>query len=339
MNAQMVEWGNPDRPDEYRRRVLLAVTGESPQVVTETLYALAVTGASGFDFAEKELPFRDKKMALAALKKARKTLPYMPTEVLLITTSKGEEKAEILRERIRGLIDYYELENIPAEKIKIRVITDKNGRKIDDIRSISDNEAAADFITQCLRDLTSDPSTAIHASIAGGRKTMGALLASLMAIYGRPQDRLTHVLVSGPIDVEKCPDFYFPHLYEQRLISEVSPDGKKTSKQHFTYKFKVELAKLPLLLFRHFEVEPDELIGPGEGLGKAVQNLRRCLGPITLVLNPAELTLICGEKGKVKLSPEEYAFYAAFAMRARITKVMCRWMTLIYLSSLRNSRV
>ena len=56
MNAQMVEWGNPDRPDEYRRRVLLAVTGESLQVVTETLYALAVTGASGFDFAEKELP-------------------------------------------------------------------------------------------------------------------------------------------------------------------------------------------------------------------------------------------------------------------------------------------
>jgi CRISPR-associated protein (TIGR02584 family) len=29
-------------PSEYSRRVLLAVTGLSPQVVTETLYALAV---------------------------------------------------------------------------------------------------------------------------------------------------------------------------------------------------------------------------------------------------------------------------------------------------------
>lgn len=52
-------------PAEFSRRILLAVTGLSPQVVTETLYALAVAQGR----------------------------PFVPTEVHLVTTAKGAEHA------------------------------------------------------------------------------------------------------------------------------------------------------------------------------------------------------------------------------------------------------
>jgi hypothetical protein len=54
-------------PEAYPRRVLLAVTGLTPQVVTETLYGLAVA--------------RDR--------------AFVPTEILLITTLKGEVNARL----------------------------------------------------------------------------------------------------------------------------------------------------------------------------------------------------------------------------------------------------
>jgi len=54
-------------PETTHRRVLLAVTGLSPQIVTETLFALAVRGRS----------------------------PWLPTEVHIITTAEGGERARL----------------------------------------------------------------------------------------------------------------------------------------------------------------------------------------------------------------------------------------------------
>ncbi|MCX8017981.1 MAG: hypothetical protein N2690_08815 [Rhodocyclaceae bacterium] len=52
-------------PAEYPRRILLCVTGLSPQIVTETLYALAHAKA-----------------------------PFIPTEVHLVTTFEGARLAK-----------------------------------------------------------------------------------------------------------------------------------------------------------------------------------------------------------------------------------------------------
>ena len=56
------------QPDQFPRRILVAVTGLSPQIVTETLYALAV---------------------------APTTNAFIPTEMHLITTRSGAEKARL----------------------------------------------------------------------------------------------------------------------------------------------------------------------------------------------------------------------------------------------------
>lgn len=81
-----------------------------------------------------------------------------------------------------------------------------NGRELDDSRSLDDNQAIADFIIDEVRALTSDENTQLHASIAGGRKTMTFFLGYAMSLFGRTQDRLSHVLVSEPY--ENLPDFF-----------------------------------------------------------------------------------------------------------------------------------
>ena len=72
--------------------------------------------------------------------------------------------------------------------------------ELEDIRSPADNEDAANFLLQQVRGLVEDPDKTLIASLAGGRKTMGALLYACFSLLGRESDRLTHVLVSEPFD-------------------------------------------------------------------------------------------------------------------------------------------
>src|SRR5205814_2260370 len=88
------------------------------------------------------------------------------------------------------------------------------------------NDAAAEMILDEVRRFTSNDDTRLIASIAGGRKTMGALLHAAMSLLGRRQDRLTHVLVNEPFDHPGLrPKFFFPGQpgtrHELRL-----PDGR-----------------------------------------------------------------------------------------------------------------
>ncbi|NCD32195.1 MAG: TIGR02584 family CRISPR-associated protein [Spartobacteria bacterium] len=83
-------------------------------------------------------------------------------------------------------------------------------RDFDDITTPEDSAFAADFILQTLRGLTENPKTKVIASIAGGRKTMSALLLSCMSLLGRPQDEVCHVLINTPFDRSMTPPFYFP---------------------------------------------------------------------------------------------------------------------------------
>jgi len=66
--------------------------------------------------------------------------------------------------------------------------------KLEDIRSDDDNRMMARFILTMVRDGV-DQADMVSASIAGGRKTMAYLMGFAMSLFGRAQDRLTHVLV------------------------------------------------------------------------------------------------------------------------------------------------
>ncbi len=202
------------------QRILLAVTGLTPQVVTETLFALACQGET----------------------------PWVPDRIQLLTTATGAESARL--NLLQGqawfhrLVRDYGLPPIQFGEDDIQVLRDNEGRPLDDIRTPDENALAADFISDTLRRLTRDADSELHVSIAGGRKTMGYYLGYALSLFGRPQDRLSHVLVSDPYETNR--DFYYPTPYShpihaQRGGKEYTVDARNG---------RVELAHIPFVRLR-----------------------------------------------------------------------------------------
>lgn len=269
-------------PDEYSRRILLAVTGLSPQVVTETLYALAVAGRP----------------------------PFLPTEIQLITTREGAERAELsLLSEDPGWFDRlrrdYKLPRIDFGRHSIHVLKDEHGKPLEDIRGPQDNLLAADVITERVRELTADDGCALHVSIAGGRKTMGFYLGYALSLFGRAQDRLSHVLVSEPF--ESSWNFFYPTPYS-RVIEVADKKLADTSRARIT------LAEIPIVSLR--AELPRALLAGRASFAETVAAARAALAPPELVLDPK--TRFVQMAGKTfRLPPAQFALLAVLAHRAQ----------------------
>ncbi len=173
--------GGTVQPHPARRHVLVCVAGTTPQIVTETLYALMVAQHDPVD------------------------------EVRVVTTLQGRDRikrALIDEGRLEALVRDYNLPPVMFDETRISLLPSGDGRTADDIRTVEDNRAAADTICRIVRELALDPNVRLHASIAGRRKTMGVYLVAAMQLYGRKDDRISHVLVSPP-EIESS-DFYYP---------------------------------------------------------------------------------------------------------------------------------
>lgn len=205
---------------DYKRRILVAVTGLAPQILTETLYALV-----------KQEP------------------AFIPTEIHVITTTAGAERIrlQLLSEDPGWFLRLIEELGIPApafDSDHIHVITAGDGDTLNDIRSPSENDSMADMIMALMQGLTGDSASAVHASIAGGRKTMGFYLGYAMSLFGRNQDSMSHVLVSP--EYEGHFDFFYP-TRDSRII--YGRDARQTPLD--TRDAHVELANIPFLRLRN----------------------------------------------------------------------------------------
>lgn len=198
------------------KHVLLATIGVSPQVVTETLYAIHQENG------------------------------LWPDEVFLITTSVG--KGNILQlnfeQHLKRLCS--ELQRpVPAfAESHILVTPGADGTAVEDARSLADHEALANFIMTTVRDHTANPGTSLHASLAGGRKTMTFYIGYAMSLFGRQQDTLSHVLVSD--GYEGNPGFWFPTRADaHRYTSDKNGNSLDASAAEVT------LAPIPFIRHRH----------------------------------------------------------------------------------------
>jgi CRISPR-associated protein (TIGR02584 family) len=196
-----LEKTSPPPPADDREILLLAVAGISPAVITETVWALA--------FPPKGHP------------------PAIPHRVRIITTTIGAVHIDKLRapapcfgglspwEALRhAILQRFPLfhDRLHLEPAIILAKPSPRGihRELDDIRTPEDNEAAADRILEIVRSITTRNDQRLIASIAGGRKTLGALLYAAMNLVARDDDLLTHVLVSEPFETPLDPPFWFP---------------------------------------------------------------------------------------------------------------------------------
>ncbi|MCC6473360.1 MAG: TIGR02584 family CRISPR-associated protein [Burkholderiales bacterium] len=269
-------------PESFARRILLCVTGLSPQVVTETIYALSLCARPAF----------------------------VPTEIHLITTGEGADQARhtLLSKKpgwFHRLRTDFDLAAIRFTETQIHVLSDSTGRLLADIRSPEENARAADFITEKVRGLTSDPDCALHVSIAGGRKTMGFYLGYALSLFGRPQDRLSHVLVSSPF--ESSPHFFYPSP-ESRVIT--LHDGRHVD----CIDARVTLAEIPFVSLRHGL--PRALLEGRASYVATVEAARDALGPAQLTID-VNARRIRAAGRSIELAPAQLALLTLFARRAR----------------------
>ncbi|TMQ76011.1 CRISPR-associated ring nuclease Csm6 [Candidatus Accumulibacter phosphatis] len=247
--------------------------------------------------------------AFYALAVAPTASPFIPTEIHLISTRSGAEKARLalLSEEpgwFHRLSRDYALPTIHFSADTIHVLEDVNGKPLEDIRSPEDNRRAADGITGIIREFTADPDCALHVSIAGGRKTMGFFLGYALSLYGRPQDKLSHVLVSEPFEASL--GFYYPtpasHVLEM-------PGGRLVD----SAQAQITLAELPFVSLRHGL--PEALLTGRASYNETVEAARHALAPAELQIDLEARRVRAA--GKIfALPPAELALLSVFARRA-----------------------
>lgn len=262
------------------REIIIFVLGTTPQIVTETLYALT-----------------------------QETRPaVIPDEIHLITTLSGKEKAvqELLRRgRLEAFAKEYRLPPLPLSDASIHVVRGEDGLALEDIQDGFQNEILANFIADFVRKKTDDMGTRLHCSLAGGRKTMSFYLGSALQLFGRPWDKLYHVLVSP--EFESHPDFYYKPRRNRNLAAR-GTDLEK-SKRLQTKDARIFLAELPFLRLR----EKISLEGRDfrELLREGQKAIDIALIQPTLRLNLKERTLSLGA-ATIDLVPIQTVIYAHF---------------------------
>ena len=205
----------------YNKRILLSVTGMSPAVVTETLYALVT-----------EKGFIPTKIQVITTEQGKNKL----LEALLGIEGGRKERKGALQEFIEDYGEKYGFSSIHFDESCIHIITDESGQNLPDIRTPEENEHAANSIVQLVGNLCQDEEMKLHVSIAGGRKTMGFFMGYALSLYGREQDSLSHVLVDS--QYESLASFYYPKPYPHLI-------NKNDGTQIDAKDGKVMLAEIP----------------------------------------------------------------------------------------------
>lgn len=256
------------------KTILISVAGLSPQVVTETLWALGQEGRRDF-----------------------------PAELHIVTTGVGARR---IRETLLGddgvLARLSRECGCAAPDVVLHLCRATDGAVLDDVRTVADNARMADMIATVVRDLRSRPDVRLHASLAGGRKSMSFYMGYALSLFGRPGDRLSHVLVTPAF--ESCPDFWYPPAVPQILRG-------RAGNPLDTAEARVELADIPFLPLGGRLDEP-HLAAPVIDFAKTVEDLRRHLDRPVLEVDPATLELRLGDL-KLRLPPREFAIYLTLA--------------------------
>ncbi|WP_071059078.1 CRISPR-associated ring nuclease Csm6 [Pelistega sp. MC2] len=262
----------------HTKRILVAVTGMSPQIITETLYSLVTEHR------------------------------WIPHEIHVLTTGMGAQK---ITQALLGdsgffarICQEYHLPEIQFPLQNIHIIEDNQGNALDDIRSPEQNNAAADKIVRFIHDLCLIDNTELHVSIAGGRKSMGFYIGYALSLFGRKQDRLSHVLVEA--DFENNPQFFYPTLTTFPLDT---PSGIRDASSA-----KVMLANIPFVRMR--EGLPKLQLADQWNFTQAVELTQQNLQQLHLIINPKKESIQYHNLPPIKLQQRRFCVYWAVVLLA-----------------------
>lgn len=258
---------------KQKRAILIAGLGISPAVLTCTVWALA-----------------------------HQRKPVIPDEIVILCTKTGRDKLlsvvfsgknSIWERMLRAMAkEGLDIEGkLACGEASIRVLADHNHNLADDLRCGEDNLSAADTMLGEVRKYTSDPDTVVYASIAGGRKTMSALLFSCMSLLGREDDKILHVLNPPEYEGRLDPVFYFP---EKGLVHKIIGTTKKVQ----SVRVGIELFEVPFVRVRGWFQEKFKSLPPSyRALVEKVQEIApRAVSYPDVCIDVGKGVLILGHK-------------------------------------------
>ncbi|MDM7986618.1 MAG: CRISPR-associated ring nuclease Csm6 [Smithella sp.] len=281
--------------------ILLAISGLSPQVVTETLYALHQDG-------------------------------IRVDEIHVLTTRTGRDRvlASLLTPQdgsFHRYLNEYEIDpsSILFTPESVHVLRDTAGRPLDDITCADDNEILLKTCLALAHRLTKRPEDTVFFSIAGGRKTMSACLMTAAQFYGRPQDRIYHVLVSP--EFENHPGFYYPPVKPVMLEMREERGGKILRD---TASASVTLVPIPFISLR--DAIRDRATGRVQTPARLLRHLiREKEEPLIVDLMQGRIIY---KRKELPMMPSRLALYAFLAGRkldCRLVRAGCGGCTDCYL--------
>lgn len=185
-----------------QKNILICVTGLTPQIVTETLFCLFVKGKITID-------------EIYVLTTAR------GREVILGTDRAEQTPKTSLKKEIKDLCTKYKIKQPSfVNNDKHIIVAKEEAIELPDIRSDKDNILFPNKVSLFIREKSSDPDNVLYCSITGGRKSMSVHLANALALFGREDDKLLHVLTS---EENEFKDFYplNKNQYKALQLSEI----------------------------------------------------------------------------------------------------------------------
>lgn len=267
------------------QNILFLVTGMTPAIITETIWALACDPT--LDEGERWIPDR--------------------VEVLSTEHGLNQIRSRLLEKKaiVQMKQDFPQLANMVFDDSCMHSIKDEKNHTeaLIDLKTPEDNEFAANQINERIRQLTQDEKTCLHVSIAGGRKTMGFYAGYALSLHGRAQDRMSHVLVDDKF--ENIPDFLYPTPSTSYVTDR---DGRVWDAS----KAQVWLAEIPFVRMKD-AIKKDHSIA-NVGFSEAVRNINAAKQDIEIILNLADKMLTLPQQQRsITLPPREFSFMCMFA--------------------------
>ena len=251
-------------PSQYKERVLVSCLGISPAILMETLWAL---------HHQKDV--------------------FTPTRVIALTTKEGKNQAlthlfgdEDSPGAFNRFCKDFDIDSSIFTPDSIHVLKDENGSELTDIITEEHNQCVADKITQVVKQLSDASDTAIHLSLAGGRKTMGYYAGYALSLFGREQDRLSHVLVEEKF--EHCSNFYYPTPYDC-----IVTNRRDSKEKHNAKDARVSLAEIPFVRIR--QNIPPVLLDGNISFNRAVEMANWDSTNVTLSFKPGVQSLFVND--------------------------------------------
>ena len=261
-----------------KKNILLVVTGMTPQIITETVWALACD------------PLND--------------APWVPDEIHVLSTQDGltQIRSRLFADQIFSQFQktYPITANIQFDERYLHVIKNDLNEALTDLKTPEDNEYAANAICEIIRDFTAQDNVTLHVSIAGGRKTMGFYAGYALSLYGRAQDRMSHVLVEEKFETAR--DFFYPTIDSSFVTDRFDKEWDAKDAQ-------VWLAQIPFVRLR--TSLPEESLIKKANFSDVVNAINMASQPIKLILDVKQQKVIIGQK-ECELSSREFAFYYWF---------------------------